>query len=129
MTDRVVVKKPVFQGTTPRITFTIKDEDGIGFQPETLVLSIYDYDDSVDPPTDSLINSRNDVDVLAACDSGGNVAYWLTAADTDLDVPDRETAICPQRRLLFVWTWDAGAKVGAHEIIIPIRPNRETVAS
>ena len=129
MGHRTHVKKPFLHGTTPRISFQIVDPDGVGFQPDTLTMSVYDYVDTEDPPADQLVNDRNDVDILDFCDADGNVAFYLEAEDTELVVPASELAIQPKRRLLFTWTWDSPVKVGKHELILTIAPDRETVAN
>jgi len=126
---RTEPKTDYLAGTTPRITFRLIGPDKIGFQPDTLTMSVYDYDNTIDPPTDSIINGRDDVDIIANCDTGGNVEVYLTADDMAHDVPGRETANCPKRRVLFAWSWSAlPTKVGKQEVIISIMPDRETVA-
>lgn len=131
--DRTVLKRAYLQGTTPFVEFTILDpETRAGFKPSTLTLSIYDYDTSVDPHVENIINDRNDEDVLSFCDADGHFLMYLRADDTELTVPEIEHAIQPQRRLLFTWTWGEESppeKVGKHEIIFPIQPDRETVAT
>lgn len=139
MSHQTRVKKAILQGTTPEVTFQIVDEDGVGFQPAALTVSIYDVDfglvwPSSLPPalpstvTQAIVNSRNDVDILADCDVDGNVAFTLEADDTDVTVPDAAVPSFLCRRLLFRWTWDT-TKVGKHEVILTIAPDRETVAS
>lgn len=138
---RTVIKKEVLQGTTPRITFQIVDEDGIGFQPDTLFLSVYDVLEAevwtfditlgrqVRSLSSSIVNARNDVDISDKVDSSGNVELFLGVDDTDLTVPTSPVPSTLSRRLLFTWTWDSATKVGKHEVTIPIVPDRETVAS
>lgn len=126
------VKKPILQGTTPRISFQIVDEDGVGFQPETLTMSIYDVVFGTPPTsttTQTIVNSRNDVDVLASCDAGGNVELFLNADDTTIDVPAGANPLTLERRVLFTWTWDTDpVKVGKHQVNLTILPDRETEA-
>lgn len=142
MAYQTVIKKPTLQGTTPRLTFHIVDEDGLGFLPDTLTMSVYDV--AYTPPStsvrttippfgstplaDMIVNSRNDVDVLASCDADGNVDLHLQTTDTDLVVPVGTVPSLAFRRLLFTWTWDTD-KVGKHEVILTIAPDRETVAT
>lgn len=147
---RTEIKKAFLSGTTRRVQFQIVDrETGLGFQPDTLTLSIYDvvegllttspclyhawpYVAGIPAPvsvTSAIVNSQNDADVSAFVDSSGNVDLYLTPADTEIDVPSYLTAKPHQRALLFTWTWDTGpVKVGKVEIVLPIAPDRETVA-
>lgn len=139
---QTIVRKPVLSGTTPRITFRIVDEDGDGFKPDELEMSIYDVSytpvgssrKTTLPPFGStplaqaIVNSRNDIDVLSNCDADGNVELHLQADDTEVDVPVGSTPLQAFRRILFRWTWDTD-KVGKHEVYLTIAPDRETVAS
>ena len=128
MNFQTVVKKETLQGTTPRITFQIVDEDGVGFLPDVLTMSVYDVDFSVDPATETIINDRNDLDILADCDASGNVEVYLSEDDTDVTVPDGSVPSQIKRKIRFRWEWDT-TKVGKHEVILPIAPDRETVAT
>lgn len=142
MNQRTVIKKDILAGTTPRLTFQIVDEDGAGFLPDTLTMSVYDVSytptatsiRTTVPPfgstplADSIVNSRNDVDVIADCDADGNVELHLVAADTTIDVPVGTVPSTYRRLILFTWTWDTD-KVGKHEVILTIAPDRETVAT
>jgi hypothetical protein len=137
------IKKPILAGTTPRISFRIVDEDGAGFQPDTLTMSVYDVSYTptgtskattfppfgATPLADTIVNDRNDVDVLDACDSAGNVELHLATGDTEVTVPTGATPGQAYRRILFTWTWDSASKVGKHEVILTITPDRETVAT
>lgn len=142
MSHQTIRKAPILSGTTPRITFQIVNEDGIGFQPETLEMSVYDviWTDpansrrTTSPPfgstpfSETIVNDRNDVDVLSDCDADGNVDLHLLAADTEVDVPDGMLPLQAFRRVAFEWTWDTD-KVGKHEVILTIAPDRKTVAT
>lgn len=130
MAYRTLVKKAILQGTTPRVSFTIVDEDGVGFQPDTLTMTIYDFACScLVPPSGSIVNDQNDVDILANCDSQGNVAVYLAEEDTTLSTDAACRPSVLPRRLLFRWTWDSPTKVGKHEVVITLAPDRELVAS
>jgi hypothetical protein len=147
---RTEIKKAFVSGTTRRVQFQIVDKvTGVGFQPDTLTLSIYDVVEAtgvwtfspwpyvVTPPvgnnptvTSEIVNGQNDADVHAFVDSDGLVDLYLTPEDTEIEVPARVSARRYQRVLLFTWTWDGSpAKVGKHEIVLSIAPDRETVAS
>lgn len=144
MSDQVVIrKKPILSGTTRPVEFTIEDKaTGAGFKPDTLTLSIYDVvypasqrcrvvDGSLqfpDAATQSIVNNRNDVDVLASCDDDGNVEVMLTAADTTVSVPSGRIPMTYNRVLLFTWTWDSD-KVEKLQIVLTIAPDRETAAT
>lgn len=127
-----VVKRPLLQGTTPRIQFQIVDPDGVGFQPSTLTMSVYDVAFGTPPTattTQTIVNGRNDVDVSAFCDSSGNVELFLGADDTTVDVPAGANPLTLERRILFTWTWDTDpVKVGKHQVNLTILPDRETEA-
>lgn len=111
-----VIRKRIIQGTTPRLTFQILDDQspGQGFEPDTLVMSIYDVSRSSTittvpaTVTSAYVNSRQDVDVSASCDVNGNVDLTLETDDTDLSAAQVEqcTSKGISRRVLFQWTWD-----------------------
>ena len=69
----------VIEGTTPVITAAIEDEDGAGFKPTTLVLTLYDE------RTETIINAREAQDVLdtngVTVTSGGAFEWQLEVAD------------------------------------------------
>lgn len=151
---RTEVKKAFLSGTTRRIRFQIVDQDsGFGFQPSTLIMSIYDVNAATSALTPSLVfyevwpsfwalspapapvvtsaivNNQNDADISAFVDATGNVDVYLDVADTEIDVPVTLTAHPHQRVILFTWTWGSPAKTGKHEIVLSIAPDRETEAS
>ncbi len=138
---QTIIKKPILSGVTPRISFRLVDEDAVGFQPDTLLMSIYDV--SFTPTTSNVRTTwppfgatpladeivRTDVDVLASCDSNGNVELFLESTDTEVDVPVGDLPTQAFRRIQFVWTWDSPIKTGKHEVILTIAPDRETAAA
>jgi hypothetical protein len=147
---RTEIKKAFIAGTTRQVQFQIVNKaTGVGFQPDTLTLSIYDVVEAtglwtfspwpwvITPPignnptvTSAIVNGQNDADVVAFVDASGNVDLYLTPEDTDIEVPARVSARRYQRVLLFTWTWDGSpVKVGKHEIVLSIAPDRETVAT
>ena len=140
------IKKAFLAGQSRRVTFQIIDKaTGIGFQPSTLQMSIYDVVSSGavpaqtvyllsgpktgGPVSSAIVTSENDVDISGFCDSNGNVELFLTPEDTDVEVPAILVETPYQRRLRFRWTWDSPAKTGKHQIIMRIAPDRETVAA
>lgn len=151
---RTEIKKAFLSGTTRRIQFQIVDQaTGSGFQPSTLLMSIYDVNPvtsalvpsltfyqvwpffwvtqpAPDPVvTTSIINGQNDADISAFVDSSGNVDIYLDPADTEIDIPPTLTAIPHQRVILFTWTWGSPAKTGKCEIVLSIAPDREPAAT
>lgn len=100
-----------FRLTTPLLEFDIKDEAGVGFQPQSLSFTLKDGF------TDTIVNNRNAVDVLSACNSNGHVALRLQANDLAFVTATRRTEV---RRALFRWVWSAGTRQDAHEIEFPI---------
>lgn len=100
-----------FELTTPLLEFDIKDEAGVGFQPQTLVFTL------IDGFTDSIVNGRNAVNVLSSCNSNGHVSLRLDPNDLAFVTATRRTEV---RRALFRWTWSAGTRADAHEIEFPI---------
>lgn len=143
---RTEIKRPFLSGTTRRIQFQIIDkETGVGFQPDTLTMSIYDVAPVPNgilntvyrlsgnvvalPVASATVNEQDDVDVFAYVDSSGLVDLYLTPDDTDITVPAVIVAHPYQRRILFTWTWDTPIKTGKHEIVLSIAPDRETEAS
>lgn len=151
---RTEVKKAFLSGTTRRIEFQIVDkETGVGFQPDTLIMSVYDVNAATSVLTPSLVfyevwpsfwalspapapvvtsaivNGQNDADVSAFVDATGNVDVYLEPADTEIDVPVTLTAHPHQRVILFTWTWGSPAKTGKCEIVLSIAPDRETEAT
>lgn len=131
MSDRTIVKKPFLSGTSRRITFQIKDKaTGEGFQPDTLTMSVYDVDFTVDPAVETLINDRDEVDVIGECDPDGNVDVVLDPDDTAVDIPDGATPMEAKRYVRFAWTWDddGDTRTGKHLIVLTITPDRESEA-
>lgn len=151
---RTEIKRAFLSGTTRRIQFQIVDkETGVGFQPSTLIMSVYDVNPVTNVLTPSLVfyevwpffwalqtpapiivtsaivNSQNDADISAFVDVNGYVDIYLDPADTEIDVPTSLTAFPHQRVILFTWTWGSPAKTGKQEIVLSIAPDRETEAT
>jgi hypothetical protein len=138
-----IIKTPILSGVTPRLRFPILDDDtGEGFKPDALTMTIYDVSytplgssrTTTMPPfgstpiSQSIVNGRDDIDVLSLCDADGNVDLHLHEDDTVVDVPAGMVPSLAYRRILFRWTWDT-VKVGKHEVYLTIQPDRETVAT
>lgn len=136
------VKKPFISGVSKPLSCTIADRNHVGFKPSTLTMSIYDatypYDDPgkivaapVTTPTPAIVNSRNDVDVLADCDVNGNVEVILDPSDTavNLSVPSVFRRGYVFRHVLFTATFGSPAQVEKLLFILTILPDQETIAS
>lgn len=140
------IKKPFLAGHTRVIRFQIVDkETGLGFQPETLLMTIYDVNpvglgarDTVYLVTgrkrdvavvSCIVNSRQGTDVWAMVDANGNVEVELTPEDTALEVPNIIVHTPYQRLVLFAWTWASPPRTGMHQITMRIQPNRAEVAT
>lgn len=136
-------KTAFLENTTPRVTFQIVDEDGVGFRPDTLTMSIYDLDFHTTsltiqqwishpvfpiPASQTIVNGRQDVDILALCDADGNTEVVLEEDDTDVAVPSSSLPSLWLRNILFTWTWGSPARKGKHQLILTIAPDRATVA-
>jgi hypothetical protein len=152
---RTEVKRAFISGTTRRVQMQIVATDtGVGFRPDTLVLSLYDVTPATNGSgtwawtfcpflyrcwryaypavsvTSAIVNSQNDADVSAFVDVAGNVDFNLEPADTEFETPTVNIAQPHQRVLLFTWTWDGSpGKVAKHEIVLNLVPDRETVAT
>lgn len=146
---RTEIKKSFLSGITRRVQFQIVDkETGLGFQPSTLVMSVYDVNtphnqrypavfsvttpDPIQPVialTSTIVNGQNDTDVSAFVDVQGNVDLYLDVDDTAIAVPAVLITVPYQRRVLFTWTWGSPPKTGKHEIWLAITPDRESVAT
>jgi hypothetical protein len=116
MATRTTLTTEFAERATARLTCTLTEEDGVtGFQPTTLVLTLYD------DRTGAIINSREALNVLNAnigtVSSEGAVALLFTPADMAVvgGVP-YETHVA-----LLEWTWSGGTKAGRHEIVFVVR--------
>lgn len=154
MTEGVIErKKPFLSGTTRRVQFTIVDQaTGLGFQPSTLTLSVYDVNTTVNqrwsttftvappllpgdplavptPLTVSVVNAQNDADISAFVDSDGHVDLDLSVQDTEIPIPPAMYATPYQRHVSFTWTWASPAKTGKLMLILSVMPDWETAAA
>jgi hypothetical protein len=106
----------IVERTTPRITFSIVDENSVGFKPTTLTLTLYA------PDSDQLLGGReaqqNVLDANGVTVGANGEVVWQTTAEDNAIVgsaPADETHVA-----LFEWSWDAGAKRGKHELVMGI---------
>jgi hypothetical protein len=136
-------KTAFLQNTTPRVTFQIVDEDGVGFRPGTLTMSVYDLDFHTTsltvqqwishpifpiPASQTIVNDRQDIDMLAFCDVNGFVEFHLDEEDTEIGVPSSSVPSLWLRNFLFTWTWASPPRKGKHQLILTIAPDRASVA-
>lgn len=149
MTEGVWARaKAILSGVTCPIQFQIVDKrTGVGFQPGTLVMSVYDINTktnqrytrafTVSPPpgltaeavTVAIVNDQNEADVSAFVDSEGNVDLDLSVDDTEIVNPPSVVAIPYQRQVRFKWTWNSPEKTGKLTIVLNIMPDWATAAA
>lgn len=141
-------KKAILSGITCPIQFQIVDRrTGIGFQPGTLTMSVYDINtklnqrytrsftaspptgSTAEPVTASIVNDQNEADVSGFVDSEGNVDLDLSVDDTEIVNPPKVFAIPYQRQVRFKWTWDSPEKTAKLTIILNIMPDWATAAA
>lgn len=112
---RTTIADSIAELTTQRLTARIRDENGVGFKPDTLTLLLYDV------ATSGVINSRNRVSIRDAnggtLSATGLLTLQLDPADTVIVGTNNSAAGAKERHIaLLEWTWGGGAKAGNHEI-------------
>lgn len=129
MSTRDVVREPVPESSTPAMRFRIVDGDGVGFKPETLRVTLWNYLDR------AIINNRYRVDIFdvngGTIDVNGLVQWAMTREDTAIINSDETVMLDTSRILptsalqalglethiaLFEWTWLSGEQNSSHEI-------------
>jgi hypothetical protein len=110
----------IMEGTTPKITATIQDEDGSAIDTAditTLTLNLYNLDDT----DNTIINSRSDQDVHntnnVTVSSAGALVWSVQALDTIMVGSD----LVERHRAVFKWTYSSGTKTGSYVIDMAIR--------
>lgn len=110
----------IMEGTTPKITATIQDENDAVIDVadlNTVTLTLYNLDDA----DNTIINSRNAQDVKNAnnvtISSLGALVWSVQVLDTAI-VGSTETE---RHRAVFAWTYNSGTKTGRHVIDMVIR--------
>ena len=116
----------IHQGTTPKLTFDIENEDGVVIPSAsltTLTLNLFNLDDE----DNTILNSRTDQDVLNANNvtvSGAGAGVWsMQVGDTAMV----GTGYIEGHRAVFKWTYDSGNKTGDHIIDMRIRNMIKTI--
>jgi hypothetical protein len=120
MADAVEYMGSFHAGDTAVCQFPIVDGDtGIAFKPTDLYVELFDEE------TGSTINGRDGVSNLIASysDASQKVIFQLAVADVAL-VNTKITKIIEKHRLVFRWTWSAGAKVGSRVFNFEVRDRR-----
>lgn len=126
MAENITVLDVIFEKTSPKITATIKDEDGnpvAAGSLNTLTLTLYNLDDAAG----TIINSRNAQNVLNANNvtvSGGGVLTWSVQS---LDTIIIGSGNYERHRAVFEWTYSSGAKNGKYIIDMTIRNLFKTI--
>lgn len=110
---------PFREGAATTVTATIRDEAGQAIAVADIDAITYTLYYETAP--DTIINSREDVNLIAAVDANGLLTLDLTAAD----MPINDAALIEYHRCLISWRWD-GTKTGSWDIRIamggPIPP-------
>src|SRR5262245_61380196 len=93
--------------TSAKLSFQLLDQNGLGFLPTTVTLTLYLAGDE-----DAIINSRDEQNVLNAnnvtIDSSGNLLWSIQPAD--LAIVGSDTQPYEIHVALFEWTWGSGQK-------------------
>lgn len=91
----------IYEGATGLITGILKDTGtGLGLQPQTLSVLIYDRDSGTVILTDTPL-----APVATYVDAGGNLIYYISAANNTILDNVKQQEIHVAR---FTWTWTAG---------------------
>ncbi len=117
MPARTTIDGVFAEGGSAVIVATVQDNASppvaiAGTSLTTFVYTLYDE------RSNTVINSRTDVDDVANVDGSGIWTLTLTPADMAI-IADRAHE---ERHVVLVeWTWNAGAESGAHEIVFTVR--------
>lgn len=118
MTENItLLTDPIMEKTTPKITATIQDEDGVAISSAnltTLTLTLYNLSDS------TIINSRSAQNVLNANNVTVDTNGLMTWSVQTLDTIIVGTSKYEEHRAVFEWTYSAGAKNGKYVIDMSI---------
>ena len=110
------------EGTLAKYTATITDEAETAIALSamtTLTLTLYDAE------TGTVINSRNDQDVLntnnVTVSSAGLLTWLIQPADNAIVGTRRRAGQYEKHVALFEYTWSSGSKASKHEVTLEIR--------
>lgn len=105
------------EGTTPKYTATIKDENGTAVPQAdltTITLTLYNLSstarDIINSRDAQSVNNTNNVEINA---TSGLLTWSMQADDTVIIDSNKRVE---RHRALFIFTWDSGAKKGIHEV-------------
>jgi hypothetical protein len=125
---RVLLRNEIPERTTPKLTATLRDQDGAPVAAASLdALSLTLFNDK----TKAIVNGRNHSDVLNAGIGTINAQGVLTLAFTALDTAILDATLATELRVALIeWDWTVSSvpKSGKHEISFVVR-NLHHVAS
>jgi len=104
--------------TTAWIETQLLNEEGVGFKPTTLTLLLYEYHRGT-------VIGTGRRDILADCDSDGNISYQLAPEDHAMIRARPEEG----RVALLEWSWDGGTREGRREIHYTVENLRKVPAT
>jgi hypothetical protein len=121
MSLKTTITDDVFEKTTSFLSGTITDPaTDAGFKPTTLVGTLYCVENG------TIINSRNATNYMdtngATVSSGGVLSLELTPDDNQI-IGARTGKTAETHRMLLVWTWNGGARIGRHEFEWDVQEN------
>jgi hypothetical protein len=119
MADAVEFLGTFHAGDTFIVEFPIVDQDGVVFKPTDLYLQLYDEG------TGSNINGRDGtVNIISSySDPDQKVIFQAAPADCAC-LNTKLNQLTETHRLIFRWTWQAGAKEGSRVFNFEVRPRR-----
>jgi hypothetical protein len=123
MALKTTITDNVFEKTTAFLSGTILDPlTLLGFQPTTLTGTLYNVEDG------SVINSRNATNYMNAngctVSAGGVISLELTPDDNQI-IGARTGKTKETHRMLLVWGWAGGARIGRHEFQWAVEENAQ----
>ena len=114
----------VYEKSTAEFTATVQDENGTAIGSgslTTLTLTLFDK------LTNSIINSRNDQNVLNAngvtVSAQGALVWTMDPLDNQILNAELKNE---KHVAMFKWTWSAGAKAGFYLFLIEVENTRTT---
>jgi hypothetical protein len=105
----IEMSDPIVANKSSLLTMQLVKEDGTGFMPEVVTLTLYEK------YTRTILNGKDAVDILSSADASGNLSLGLTPLDNALLNPTdtRQTEV---HVALIEWEWNTGANKGEIEI-------------
>lgn len=107
MAEETTIANNIPEESTPLLTATFRDENGDPVQPSAATFTLYDI------ASETIINSRSDVDILAFVTDPGALSFRLDQADTTI----RAIGAHHEWHMIeLIWSWSAGSRHAAHRI-------------